>query len=133
MGIEGFVVFFLVTALFSAAVAVVALRRRPDTAARPAGWMLLAVALWSFASAFEYAASTLAEKLVWAKIEYIGIETAPVFLLLFALEYNRLQYLMTRVRIALLFAIPVTVIVLAWTNEFHRLVWSGFSPPLASR
>jgi diguanylate cyclase (GGDEF)-like protein/PAS domain S-box-containing protein len=116
------------TAVLAVAVALVARPRRARPGAASLIWFMAAVAEWSLGSAFEYGAVGIPAKVFWSKIEYLGTVSSPVFILLFALEYNRLEQWLTPRRVALLFVVPLVTLALAATNGRHGLIWSGFAP-----
>jgi PAS domain S-box-containing protein len=91
-------------------------------------WGMLGVTLWTLASAFDYAAVSIPLKVFFAKWEYTGYNFALVFFVMFALTYAGQQVWLKRrwVR-ALLILIPISNLLLVWTNELHGWVWSGFS------
>lgn len=89
---------------------------------------MTSAAIWATMISFEYAAVGIENKIFWAKLEYIGVVSTPVFFLLFAIEYNGLYKWLTKLNIALLFIIPLITLGLAATNEHHGLIWSGFEP-----
>jgi diguanylate cyclase (GGDEF)-like protein len=89
--------------------------------------MQLAIVVWTVSDALDASAATLSTHLLWAKVSYLGSSTVAVFLLLFALEYTNRTKWATPWRIAALFAIPILSIVAAFTNEWHHLIWSGYS------
>jgi hypothetical protein len=87
--------------------------------------LMAAVALWCLTSAFHGLAPTLDEKILWAKVQYVGICAVPPLWFIFLTEYvgspsgdDR------RLRLALA-AIAVVTILLAFTNDAHHLVWSS--------
>ncbi|MDQ7034889.1 MAG: adenylate/guanylate cyclase domain-containing protein [Anaerolineae bacterium] len=85
--------------------------------------MMFACAVWSFFYVLELRSPLLADKVMWAKFQYLGIATLPTFWLLFAMRYTQHTAWLSRRNIFLLFIIPLTTIVLVWTNEFHHLLW----------
>ncbi len=95
--------------------------------------LLAAVSLWCLASAFEYAAVGVPLKVLCSKIEYIGVVSSPLFFLSFALEYNHYSHWLTKKHAALLSIVPLVTLGLAWTNERHGLIWSGFTPSPSGR
>lgn len=99
--------------------------RRPAVGVIPFAWMVLGMAVWSFAYALEIYFPDLPTKLFLVKIEYLGIASIPVFLLIFALEYTGKSHLLTPRGRALLWGIPALIILLTWTNEFHHLMWDS--------
>ncbi len=121
------------TACIAALVAFVAWRRRAIPGGTSLALLMAAVTLWSVAFAFEYAIVGIPGKVFWSKIEYIGGLSCPVLYLLLALEYNRMDHWLTKRNIVLLFIVPLITLGLAVTNEWHGLIWSGFSPSPVGR
>jgi signal transduction histidine kinase len=99
--------------------------RQATPGGRPAVAFLIALILWLFGRLMEDAVPEIGAKLFWAKIEYFGIATVPVFWLLFALEYTRRLRLPWPPRTWLLFVVPVLTIGAVWTNDAHRWLWSS--------
>jgi len=86
--------------------------------------MLWAVAHWSFAAAFENAATTVSMKLFWSQVAIPAAVSCPVLFLLFAARYASLSGFPPRNWLPLLFAIPSITFFLAVTHvRFHGL-WS---------
>jgi hypothetical protein len=123
-----YVIMCVITTLFAVAVAVVARRRSEVPGGKPLFWLMVSVAIWAFAVSFEYASTTIPGKVFWAVIEYIGVTTCPVFFLLVALEYNRMDKWLTRGRVIGLFILPAITWLLALTNDWHHLIWTTFTP-----
>ena len=99
-------------------------QRRP--ASRHMGtfvWLVVATAWWCTAGAFHSLAPTLPLKLTWAKIQYVGIASVPPLWLLFTAEYAGVSWFKTRARFAALWLLPVLTLVMAATNDAHRLLW----------
>jgi len=99
--------------------------KRPAAGVIPFAWMVLGMAVWSLGYALEIHFPSLATKLLLVKIEYIGIVSVPVFVLLFALEFTGRSRLLSPRAQFLLGIIPSFVLVLTWTNEFHGLMWDS--------
>ena len=123
------VLLFLAACLVSTAVVLVAWSRRPDPLRSALMWLLISLALWAGMAAIEAAATTVEAKWFWSKAAYLGTCTTPPLLLVFAIYLCRLQYWLRPGVWILLFALPVVTIILAATNEWHQLVWTGMSPP----
>jgi PAS domain S-box-containing protein len=84
----------------------------------------LTAAIWAISDGFEAAATTVSMKLPFAQISYIGISTSAVMFLVFALSYtNHLQRFNWKM-LSLVFVIPAFTIIMAFTNEFHHLLWT---------
>lgn len=123
-----YVIAQFITAAVSIIVTIMLWKRRT---VRSSWWLLLlfiAISEWALANGFEAAAVSQELKIFWSKIAYLGAQTSPVFLLLFALVYTRRIQRLKIGYIALFYVIPVFVIIAAATNEMHGLVWMGFSP-----
>jgi signal transduction histidine kinase len=99
--------------------------RRRAPGAIPLLWLLASSFIWVMGNAFEVSAVNLSAIILCGKIEYLGIATAGVFWLLFALDFSGSTW-WKRPRIILpLFIIPTLTIIMAWTNDLHGLVWSS--------
>lgn len=85
--------------------------------------LLGSVAVWSAASGFEILSASLPQKLLWARVEYIGIVVVPVTWFVFSLQYagrvRRLGYPL----LALLLAVPLTTLALLWNPQATGLIW----------
>ncbi len=87
--------------------------------------LLVALFIWTFGYAAELVLPALSTKLLLAKVQYVGITAVPFFWLTFALQFAGYQRLITRQRLYWLAVIPVLTLLLAFTNEWHGLVWSS--------
>lgn len=119
---------YINTAFISLVMTLIAIIRGKSRLVNPLILLMAAITWWSGCGAFESAAVTESLKVFWSKMEYIGNLSVPVFFLLFA---YRLAYPEVRIKtswVILLFLLPVVTLSLAFTNEFHHLIWSGFSP-----
>ena len=120
---------FLFTAIISLLVAVAALRRRSVPGSMVFALLMSAAAEWSFFGALEAMAVELNAKVLWAKFEYVGIVSVPLLWFIFALQYSQSpRWLMRRRNLVLLWVLPVITALLAWTNEWHHLIWSQILP-----
>ncbi len=126
--ITPYVLVSALAAVVAVIVAVVAWKRRAAPGGRPLVWLMVAVAIWSAGAALEYATVGIPGKILWAKVQYLGVLSCPVFFLLLALEYNHLDRWLTRRTIGLLFVVPAFTLILAVTNEWHGLIWPSVTP-----
>ena len=115
------------TTIISISVGFIAWRRRTTPGAEALAWMMAAVAEWAYMSGVERGATTLADKISWSKIEYIGAQSAAPLLLIFVISFTS-QAAWLRRQAAWLFVIPAITVLLGFTNELHGLIWSGFTP-----
>lgn len=83
----------------------------------------LAASLWAITDGFEHAATSLASKILWSQIGYIGSSTTTVFFLLFTLSYTQYFKNISWNVIWITMAIPVITMVLVFTNPYHHLIW----------
>lgn len=114
----------LIAAAISAALALYTWRHRSTPGATGLGLMTLAVAEWGLGYGLELSSADLPAKLFWAKVQYLGIVTAPLAVLIFALQYTGREKWLTRRNLALLTVEPLIVVLLVSTNETHNLFWS---------
>ena len=85
------------------------------------------VTFWTLTSSLDYAAVPWGMKIFFAKLETIGYNGALAFFVLFAISYSgHLNWLKPAWAKILLAIIPVSNILLAWTNEWHGWMWSGY-------
>ncbi len=119
--------FFLATTLISFFVALLAWQRRSVKSAKELSLLMIATGIAAFFLIFETGATTTAQKIFWAKLEYIGGGTTPVLYLIFVLRFTGYDKFLSRKNILFLFILPVVAWLLAMTNESHNLFWTGFS------
>jgi diguanylate cyclase (GGDEF)-like protein len=120
-----------VASLVAVSLAQYAWRYRKFLAVRPFTFLMLAVAVWCLGYGFEIAVPGFANKVLWAKIQYFGIVSVPIFWLLTTIRFTGTSYLLsTRVR-WMLPIIPLVTLLLAWTNERHGLIWKGMQVHMA--
>ena len=118
---------FLATAILSI-LAVYVWHRRSVPGGTYFAIFMVAAAEWVFASAIEYALIDVSTKIFFIKLTYIGAAAIPPLWLLFVMDYCHKGHLITRRRNMLLWVLPVIIIALALTNEYHGLIWSSIVP-----
>ena len=120
-----YIIPLLIAAAMCLALAFVAWRRRHAPGAAPFIWLMLAVAEWSLVYALQLSSANLEAKLLWAKFRYIGILSVPTAWLVFILQYTHRTERLTRRNLILLTIVPLIALLLVWTNELHRLIWTN--------
>jgi PAS domain S-box-containing protein len=90
--------------------------------------MMMAITEWLVASALGFATADPSSKIIWAKIEYIGVVSVPLLVLFFALSYSGFRQILTARYLVLLSIVPAVTLLLAWTNDMHGLIWSRYIP-----
>lgn len=87
------------------------------------------VAIWTIGYALEIAGADIDTKLFWGKFQYFGIATVPMTWLFFAVTYTNLQPRLSHRWMRLLVIVPIVIalvtILLAWTTELHKLIWTN--------
>lgn len=87
-----------------------------------------ALTFWTLFAGLDYAAATIAGKVFFAKLEYIAYNTALSLFVFFTIHYAHYEErLDTRSLTFLLLLLPLSNILLAFTNDLHGLLWSSFS------
>ena len=109
-------------------VSIVIWQRRHTPGGAALALLMMAAAIWSLTGGFEAAAIGIPAKVLWSKIQYLGVTSGPVFFFVFARQYSRQDNTLARRTWLLLWPIPLITLVLAWMNEWHRLIWTGFLP-----
>ncbi len=108
---------FLSTALMML-LAVYAWRHREAAGGGGFAAMMACVAIWSIIAALEAISATAFAKDFWLNLKYITMASAPVAILIFALQLIRNRWL-TRRRIFLLLIVPIITQIVIWTNPWH--------------
>jgi PAS domain S-box-containing protein len=101
-------------------------RTAPETA--PFACIMLSVSWWSLWYAAELLVTDVRRQLIFTKLEYVGITSLPVGWFLFSLYHAGFARLVTWKRVARLLVVPATVMVAAWTNDWHHLMWVSVWP-----
>lgn len=116
------------TAGVSAVLAVISWRRRSIPSAKMLAYLMIGVSIWSFFTALEYAQPTIALRTSIAPFQYFGSSFVPVLYLFFALDFTHNTGWLNRKSRILLLVIPALSVLLVFTNNFHHLNWTNFTP-----
>ncbi len=122
------VITFVINACAAVFFAFFAWSRRQNPGGRPFAFLMVALGVWSLSWSLEAAAVDRAVKILWAQVAYFGIATTGILWLLFAAGFARKGQWFTKKRLLLLAAIPAATIVMVFTNDLHRLIWTSISP-----
>lgn len=107
---------WIILAVLSAVLAVLAWHRRSTPGAAVMAALMLALAGGAMASALELISSDLITKLSWVKIQYVAILAAPTLWLIFVLIYSGRGDWLTPGKLAALALPPILFLVLIWTT-----------------
>jgi len=103
-------------------------RRRTAPGSSQAAWMFLSLALWTFAYAMITFSRNLEAKLLWLKIENLGILGTPVLWLLFVIYYTRNDHKLPRLIRYSFWLIPVVSWVLLFSGVWFRYYYAAVEP-----
>lgn len=121
------VVILFLTSVINLFAAYVSWQRRKTRSGLYFALGMLGVTFWTLTAALDYAAVAIPLKVLFAKLEYIGYNVAFVFFALFALSHAGYEDWLDKVPVKVFFVtIPASNILLAWTNDWHSWLWSGF-------
>lgn len=88
---------------------------------------MLAITFWTLAAGLDYAAVPFWLKLFFTQLEYTGSNMAIAFFALFVLSYAGYEdWLEISWVKAMVVVLPLSNILLAWTNDLHGWLWTGF-------
>jgi len=118
---------FHITAIISVGIVLLLSRRRNAPGTDALILLMCAVAEWSFAAGMEAATVGMAQKILWSKIEYLGAIAAPTLFMIFTLEYRQMTRFLTSRFLLLYSMVPLAVIIITMTNDWHGLIWNSFS------
>ena len=107
-------------------------RRRGAVGAKAFAWFAALAALWCLGYALEIGSTTLATKMFWVKIQYIGIVNVSSVFIVFCLQYTR-RWRFTNNALAVFFVIPWLILLTVWLEPglgiFYRQVGLDDSAP----
>lgn len=111
------------SALLAVWVATLVQRRPSARGGTPFTWLVVAIGWWCAAGAFHLLADSAAQKVLWAKVQYVGIASVPPLWLLFTADYAGVTWARGPWRRAALWLLPALTLVAAATNEWHLAIW----------
>ncbi|MFO8034670.1 MAG: PAS domain S-box protein [Candidatus Bipolaricaulota bacterium] len=116
------------TGAVSAAVGAVLWQRQAVFRARLLAVVLFMASYYALVSGLETLAADPSVKVLLSKLEHVAVNAlGPLFVLL-ARSFIRPAQRLRRGAMVLLWAMPAVNLAMAATNEWHNLIWSGFSP-----
>ncbi|MBN2335022.1 hypothetical protein JXL21_05640 [Candidatus Bathyarchaeota archaeon] len=114
----------LLLAILASILAIYMASTRQHRRARLTAVLLLAGALWCYGYGLEMFFTSLEDKLFWAKFQFIGramVNAYPLFLF----NYFEDDRYITRRNVALRSVVPAAIVLLAFTNGAHGLVFEA--------
>ena len=124
-----FSIAYAIAAVLSLLSAAAVMERKANPGNRLFALLMLSLSVWSTASIFEAGALSAAGKLTWSKWQYFGVVSISPLWLLFTAEYTNQKKFMSSFLRYLVWVIPIITLVLAFTNEYHDLLWKEIYIP----
>ena len=88
---------------------------------------MLGITFWMLAVGLDYAAIPIPLKVFFEKLEYTFYNSTITLLALFALTYAGYEDWLKKKLVGTFFwIVPASNVLLAWTNDWHGLLWSSF-------
>ena len=123
---------YLAAVVLSITSAAVLYWRRASQGSQQFAFLLLSISAFSLASIFEAGATDAAGKLFWSKFQFIGIVSISPLWLYFTADFgSHSKFQENRYR-HLVWIVPIITLVLAFTNEYHGLIWEQIRIPADS-
>lgn len=114
--------------IFSVIVSIVvmltAFPRRHIPGVRSFLWLMACVTEWTIFYIIYLSTPDPYAQMGWTKYYYIGVVFVSFTWLTFSLEYSRIPNIVTRRNVLLVGMLPLAIIILIWTNDYHHFIWS---------
>lgn len=120
---------YLLAAVIALAAASVIWPRRDAPGGTPLAMMLVAAAFWAVCDAIELHVPTVDGKRLVSQFQYLGVISAAPYFFHAAMELAGLRARLTRTVLVLVWGIPLVSLLMAWTSQWHRLLWTGILLP----
>jgi signal transduction histidine kinase len=118
----------IITTLINSFTIYVSWQRRKAKGGLYIALAVLAIAFWTLSAEVNYATVPIPIKVFGATLEYTFYNSAIAFLAMFSLTYAGYEgWLKKRLVKAFFWIIPISNILLAWTNNWHGLLWKSFA------
>jgi signal transduction histidine kinase len=122
------IVILLITTLINSFTTYVSWQRRKARGGLYIVLAMLGIAFWTLSAGVNYATIPIPLKVFLAKLEYTFYNSTFAFLAMFVLTYAGYEdWLKKRPVKAFFLIIPISNILLAWTNDWHGLLWKSFT------
>lgn len=121
---------YITTVLFGATIQAVQFtyvwRHRTLPGARSFLWLLAVVAGWLLFLALELLSPDVIHKIVWNTARFSCVAFLPYTALVFVLQFTGHYTWLRPNRLLLIAVVPCTLVLLNWTNSWHRLLWLDY-------
>ncbi len=118
----------IITTLINSFTIYISWRRRKSKGGLYIALAVLAITFWTLSAGVNYGTVPIPLKVFLAKLEYTFYNSTFAFLAMFALVYAGYEDWLKRKTVkAFFWILPISNILLAWTNDWHRLLWKSFT------
>jgi len=127
MGVRLLILLSLIfSGIITLSLAVYASKKLNSTGSTTYMLLMISISIYTLGYAFELYNTTASGIFLALKIEYLGIVTLPVFWFILALKYTGYGKKATFLIYSFLFIIPLTTIIVLYTNNFHHIYYVEF-------
>jgi len=111
--------------------AIAAWPRRDDPTIQAFLVLAAGVSVWSGGRLLEISSTDLAGRILWAKIQYIGIVAVPIGWLVAMIQVSRPRFVVPWSMLSVPILVALLTVVLVFTNDHHHLIWTRITlmPP----
>lgn len=120
---------YLLTATIAMAAAAVVWPRRQEPGGAAIAYMLAAAALWALCDAIELHLPSMEGRRFISQIQYFGVVSAAPWFFHAAMDLAGYRGWLTRQMLVIVWGIPIVSLVMAWTSQWHQLLWIAILPP----
>jgi PAS domain S-box-containing protein len=121
-------IILLLSSIIVLYLAIYSLRKRSSSIYYYFTLLMFSVFFWCLGSGMEFLSADMWVKISWIKISYIGVATAAPLWFLVVLEYGQYEKYLKPAYIGTLMLLPLVIIILAFTNDLHGLIWPSITP-----
>ena len=128
MNINWFSILLFVSSFITFFIALITWKKDDERGIKYYSLMLLALSEWAIANAIEYIIPDIPTKIFMTKLSYIGLTSAPALLFSFIFTYTGLRNKYGDSLLKYIWGIPIVVLILAFTNDYHFFLWEKYIP-----
>lgn len=119
-----YVSLLVLSAVTTGGLASYAWRRRDEPGTVPFVGLMCVMTIWTVCYGIGLMTFDPEGRLFWERMQWVGISFVPVFWLLFATAYTGHDEIVSLRGAGMLSLLPVTTLILVWTNPSHGLIWA---------
>lgn len=125
---SSFGVVLLISAIIVLSLSIYSYKKRSSTLHIYFIFLMLSSFFWCLGSSMEFFSVEMWLKIFWIKISYLGVATAASLWFTVVLSYCKYEKYLKPQYIGILMLLPLIVIIMAFTNELHLLLWPNITP-----